>query len=101
MQCRDTGLRYFSCDDSGYAFQNGINKMNDRFRKQYHVLLAENQQFICDMKMKAEELEIFFEKVKNREMSLAITNLEQALMWATKAIVLHDQEIQKEQNAVA
>lgn len=45
---------------------------------------------INEMKMSAESLFIYFNTVKSREMSLAITNLEQALMWATKAIALND-----------
>ncbi len=43
---------------------------------------------IFQMKEKAEELKIFFDHVNNREMSIAQTNLEQAMMWATKAWVV-------------
>lgn len=45
------------------------------------------KQAIFDMKSKAEELKVFFDKINNREMSIAQTNLEQSLMWATKAWV--------------
>ena len=48
----------------------------------------EIKKIIFDMKSKAEELkEGFFDKVNNREMSIAQTNFEQAMMWATKAWV--------------
>lgn len=45
------------------------------------------------MKQKAEELESFFVLVKNREMSIAHTNLEQAIMWCTKAFVIEGDKI--------
>ena len=52
---------------------------------------VENAQLILDIKNKCEELEAFLDKVNSREMSLAKTNLEQASMWATKAVVLSDE----------
>ena len=48
----------------------------------------ETKETIFKMKEKAEELKVFFDKISNREMSIAQTNLEQAMMWATKAHVL-------------
>lgn len=66
--------------------------MSDTFRKVYRPLKDENAKHIVAMKEKAEELEILFAKSSNREMSLAKTNLEQAMMWATKAIVLDDEK---------
>ena len=38
-------------------------------------------------------MKIYFDKVKNREMSIAQTNLEQAMMWATKAHVIVGDEM--------
>lgn len=64
--------------------------MNDVFIKDYWTLPETDTQKIRDLKDKAQELFDMIEitKVKSREMSLAITNLEQAMMWCTKAIVL-------------
>lgn len=64
----------------------------DTLRKVYRTLSDENKKLIEDMKDKAEELLSLYEKLKSREMSLAITNLEQASMWATKAVVLDDEK---------
>jgi len=61
--------------------------MTDTFKKVYTVMPDEIKSQIYAMKEKAEELKEFFDKVTNREMSIAQTNLEQALMWATKAYV--------------
>lgn len=59
----------------------------DTFKKVYTVMPDEIKQKIYDMKLKAEELKAFFDQINNREMSIAQTNLEQALMWATKSYV--------------
>ena len=64
----------------------------DTFRKEYRTLKEENSTLILKCKEKAEELEALFKQVSSREMSLALTNLEQALMWSTKAIVLSDEK---------
>ena len=66
--------------------------MSDTFRKVYKTLSADSSALIQETKEKAEELEVLFKKVGSREMSLALTNLEQALMWSTKAIVLNDEK---------
>lgn len=66
--------------------------MSDKFRKVYKQLNEENSKLIVDMKELAEKLDACFEYVKSREMSLAVTNLEQAMMWATKAVVLEDEK---------
>jgi hypothetical protein len=58
------------------------------FRKEYKSLPNEATEGILKIKQQAEALLLQFEAIKNREMSLAITNLEQSIMWATKAIVL-------------
>jgi hypothetical protein len=61
--------------------------MTDTFKKVYTVMPDDIKEAIFQMKEKAEELKAFFDKIDNREMSIAQTNLEQALMWATKAWV--------------
>ncbi len=66
--------------------------MSDKFRKVYKTLNEENSKLITEMKEIAEKLDACFEYVKSREMSLAVTNLEQAMMWATKAVVLEDEK---------
>ena len=66
--------------------------MSDKFRKVYKQLHEQNSALIVEMKELAEKLDAKFEYVKSREMSLAITNLEQAMMWATKAVVLEDEK---------
>ena len=65
--------------------------MSDTFRKEYRPLSVNGQSLIQKIKMQAEDVEHYMRTVQNREMSLAITNLEQAIMWATKAIVLADE----------
>ena len=68
--------------------------MTDTFRKEYKPL-TENQKFHMDIiKLTAEDLLTFFNQTKSikpvivdeRAMALAKTNLEQAVMWAIKAI---------------
>jgi hypothetical protein len=66
--------------------------MKDTFRKVYRPLTEENTKLIIDIKAKAEELESLMINTKSREMSLALTNLEQCIMWATKAVVLEDEK---------
>ncbi len=61
--------------------------MTDTFKKVYTVMPDKIKESIFSMKEKAEELKDFFDQINNREMSIAQTNLEQALMWATKAWV--------------
>lgn len=65
--------------------------MSDTFRKVYKPLTEENAKLINLIKNKAEELESLFINASSREMSLAKTNLEQAVMWSTKAISLYDE----------
>ena len=61
--------------------------MSDTFKKVYTVMPDEIKETIYAMKEKAEELKVFFDRICNREMSIAQTNLEQTMMWATKAWV--------------
>ena len=64
--------------------------MTDTFRKVYRPLKQDNADLIIKIKEAAEVMESLMSAVKSREMSLAMTNLEQCTMWATKAIVLDD-----------
>lgn len=66
--------------------------MRDTFRKQYNSLSEDNANLVMDIKLHAELLEQFLLKISSREMSLAMTNLEQCVMWATKAVVLEDEK---------
>lgn len=59
--------------------------MTDTFRKEYNSL-HKLHGFEKELKTKAEELEAMFKHIEGREMSLAITNLEQSIMWAVKAL---------------
>lgn len=61
--------------------------MTDTFKKVYTVMPEETKRIIFEMKQKAEELKAFFDPITNREMSHAQTQLEDAMMWATKAYV--------------
>lgn len=71
--------------------------MTDTFRKVYAPLKPESSALILQCKEKAEELEALMVNVKSREMSVALTTLETALMWCTKAIVLRDEAQQKDE----
>jgi len=66
--------------------------MSDTFRKEYKPLHAQNTALVQSIKLAAEAIEKLLLKVKSREMSLAMTYLEQCTMWATKAIVLSDEK---------
>ena len=66
--------------------------MTDTFRKVYKALSTDAQGLIEAIKNGAEYMESLMNEVKSREMSLAMTNLEQCTMWATKAVVLHDEK---------
>lgn len=62
--------------------------MTDTFKKVYTEMPKHIKETILAMKEKAEELEVYFNMIQNREMSIAKTNLEQAMMWATKAHII-------------
>lgn len=64
--------------------------MSDVFRKVYKTLKPENSALITEIKKAAEALYNLM-SINSREMSLAKTNLEQTIMWATKAVVLSDE----------
>lgn len=60
--------------------------MNDTFRKNYSSN-HELHEFSQEIKSIAEQLEMKFKDIGNsREISLAMINLEQSIMWAVKAI---------------
>lgn len=61
--------------------------MKDIFMKDFVTMDAAHVRMCSEVKQKAEELYKLLDTINNREMSLAKTNLEQALMWSTKAIV--------------
>ena len=63
--------------------------MTDTFRKTYKELPEDHSDLILAIKDMAEILELNMRRVSNREMSVALTNLETAIMWATKAVVLN------------
>lgn len=58
-----------------------------RFRPVYRALTTEEKELHDEIKSKAAELESLFERVKpGRYNSLAITALEQSVMWIVKEI---------------
>lgn len=64
--------------------------MNDPFKKKLTNLEGADLDVVFNAKEKAEELLLNFNNApKSRELSLAITKLEEAMMWFTKAYVLH------------
>ncbi len=66
--------------------------MTDTFRKEYRPLSDETKACVSHIKDRAEELLASFEaasvnaSIDTRALALAKTNLEQAVMWAIKAI---------------
>lgn len=62
-------------------------KYNNTMRHEYRVLTAEEKQDMLDVKDKGLELFKLIDKIgSSREMSLAKTRVEEAIMWATKHI---------------
>ena len=66
--------------------------MSDTFRKEYTPLTDEQKAWVEEVKENAENLLLSIDKPRNtnfkgnRELALAITNLEQSTMWAVKGI---------------
>lgn len=58
----------------------------DVFRKSYQVLHPTRAELVESIKDKAAHLYGLFEYANNREMSIAKTKLEEAVMWAVKSI---------------
>ena len=64
-----------------------VNMPTSRFRPRYRALTDEEKALHDALKNKASELETLFEQVKpGRYHSLAITSLEQAVMWIVKEL---------------
>ena len=64
-----------------------VNEKVSRFRPKYRALEAHEIALHNDIKAKAAELEALFERVKpGRYSSLAMTSLEQAVMWSVKQL---------------
>ena len=64
-----------------------VNHPVSRFRPTYRALTDEEKSLHDDIKNKASELEELFSKVKTgRYNSLAITSLEQSIMWIVKEL---------------
>ena len=72
--------------------------MIDRFKKVYTVMSDDIKKVIYEMKTKFEEIEKYMLTISSREMSIALTKLEEASMWATKAWVNHGDKINSEIN---
>lgn len=70
--------------------------MTDTFRKAYKEMSDEHKNLIMEIKVQAENLESLMRTIESREMSLARTNLEQSIMWATKAIAKADDKRNEE-----
>ena len=64
----------------------------DTFRKEYNPLTVEQKEWMNQVKDKAQELLTLIDRPRvadfkgNREIAVAKTNLEQAIMWAVKGI---------------
>lgn len=56
------------------------------FLQQYRDLDDEEIDTISDIKIKAEKMYAIFEMRPSREMAIAKTKLEEAVMWAVKAV---------------
>ena len=61
--------------------------MSSRFRKVYRDLSTEEMELSKNIKEAAETIEIYIEKLPaGREKVLAMTKLEESVMWAIKAL---------------
>lgn len=54
------------------------------------LMLPQNQILLTGIHSLSEKLEIILDKLQGREKALALTNLEQSIMWAEKAIEKKD-----------
>ncbi len=68
---------------------------HDRFRMMYQELQPSEVKLITQIKSIASELCLKMQHIKNREMSVAMTNLEQGMMWAVKAVCVKSEEIKQ------
>jgi hypothetical protein len=64
-----------------------MSESMSRFRPHYRALSAEEQALLDAIKAKAAELEVLYEQVKDgRYKALAMTSLEQSVMWIVKEV---------------
>jgi len=63
-----------------------MTDQDNLFNVIYHDLSSEELDLIKHIKHTARSLALLYAKIKNREMSVAFTNLEQSVMWAVKAV---------------
>lgn len=68
------------------------DNMADTFKREHRQLKAAATHLIQKIKLIAEKLEDELIVIKSLEMSLAITNLEQCIMWETKAIAIDNEK---------
>jgi len=68
---------------------------HDRFRMVYEELQPAEIELITQIKSMASELCLKMQHIQNREMSLAMTSLEQGMMWAVKAVCIQSEEIKQ------
>ena len=74
--------------------------MKDTFIKNYHQAKPETSALVVESKSKADQLEAIWDNsgIKNREMSIAQTQFEGAMMWATKGYVNEGDRINSTKN---
>ncbi len=66
------------------------NNLNDRFNVIYKDLNPDEMQIINDIKNHARVMADYFMRCpKTHEMVIAMTNLEQSVMWAVKAVCIN------------
>lgn len=63
-----------------------VQAIEDRFRPKYRELTPIEQQRVARITQKAMDLATEFYPFDSREKSLAVTSLEESVMWAVKAI---------------
>lgn len=67
--------------------------VSDRFKVIYDNLTATENQMIAEMKFYAERIsQLICMLERTRESALALTNLEQGMMWAIKAVCLQSEK---------
>lgn len=67
---------------------------NDNYEKEPENF---HENILNIIQKKCRELQLIYEKVKNREMELAIINLQQAAHWAYHGIMRHHAEKKKDE----
>ncbi len=90
--CRSCHLSIYTKEQKAEVDALRKGTMSDTFRKEYKPLSDEAKAWMNDVKEKAEQLLLAIDKPRNadfsgnREIAVAKTNLEQAVMWAVKGI---------------